>query len=185
MCIIFLVNEQSQNLLKYSEVLSRYKRTPKEPASCTVCSSLFLLSINRNLQQEKPTHVLYVLYLILGHQTPNSVQMLPAQTNTAELERLLSTTKCCIPARKAGQSENSPEAPSVIVGLEVDDAETIGKPQWDAVGPNFVWMNTLRNYLVCQSTAACFPLVWTLELLFFFFTGEIRKEARKNKLGLC
>lgn len=91
----------------------------------------------------------------LSYQTPHSVQMLPAQTNTAEWERLFSTTKCCIPARK---SENSPEAPSVFVGLEVDDAETIGKPQWDGIGPGFVWINTFQDYLVCQSTATCFLL---------------------------
>lgn len=63
-----------------------------------------------------------------------------------------------MPARKSGKSENSPEAPSVIVGIEVDDAETIEKPQWDGIGPGFVWINTFRDYVVCQSTATCFRL---------------------------
>lgn len=66
------------------------------------------------------------------------MQMLPAQTNIAERD-------CSQPlsvVRKFGKSENSPEAPSVIVGIEVDDAETIEKPQWDGIGPGLVWINT-------------------------------------------
>lgn len=103
--------------------------------------------------------------------------MLPAQTNTAEWERLFSTTKCCIPARKSGKSENSPEAPTVIVGLEVDDAETIGKPQWDGIGPGFVWINTFRDYVVCQSTATCFRLFkhWGC------FSLKLHRNEKKGK----
>lgn len=120
----------------------------------------------------------------LSDQTPKPVQMLPAQTNTAEWERLFSTTKCCIPARKSGKSENSPEAPSVIVGIEVDDAETIGKPQWDGIGPGFVWINTFRDYVVCQSTATCFRLFkrWGCFSL-KQYRNEKKKEREKTKLG--
>ena len=127
-------------------------------ASCTIWYSLFLLSINRNLQRVKTTNLLYVPYLILAirHQTQCRCY-LHKQTQLSE-KRLFSTTKCCIPARKSGKSENSPKALSVIVGLEVDDAETIGKPHWDGIGPGFVWTNTFRDYSVCQSTATCFRL---------------------------
>lgn len=89
----------------------------------------------------------------LSYQGLKSEQMLPGLANTAKWERLVSTTKCCIPARKFGKSENSPEASSVIVGIEVDDAETIEKPQWDGTGPVFVWINTFWDYMVCQNTA--------------------------------
>ena len=94
-------------------------------------------------------------YLILAirHRTR---PCLFVQVTSALSEEGRSTTKCCIPARKSGKSENSPEAPSVIVGIEVDDAETIGKPQRDGIGPGFVWTNTFWDYVVCQSTATCF-----------------------------
>ena len=84
--------------------------------------------------------------------------MLPVQTNTAERERLPLTTKCRIRERKSWKSENSPKAPGVIVGIEVDDAEAIQKPQWDGVGPDFVWRNKFRDYMVFQSTVTCFCL---------------------------
>lgn len=96
--------------------------------------------------------------LNLSYWTPNSAVFACAGNICTEWERLLSTTKCCVPARKSGKSENSPKAPSVIVGIEVDDAETIGKPQWDGIGPGFVWINRFRDYVVCQSTATCFRL---------------------------
>ena len=117
--------------------------------------SFFLLSINRTVQRVRATNVLHVPYLILAirHRTR---PCLFVQVTSALSEEGRSTTKCCIPARKSGKSENSPEAPSVIVGIEVDDAETIGKPQRDGIGPGFVWTNTFWDYVVCQSTATCF-----------------------------
>lgn len=48
------------------------------------------------------------------------------------------TTKYCIPARKSGKSQNSREALRVIVGIEVVDAWTVGRPQLDSTGQGFV-----------------------------------------------
>lgn len=65
------------------------------------------------------------------------------------------TTKCCIPARKSGKSQNSREALGVIVGMERVDAQTVGRPQLDRA-----LFRKLGSgiYAVCPSAAACFYL---------------------------
>lgn len=65
---------------------------------------------------------------------PNSAVFVCAGNICAVCE----TTKCCISARKSGKSQNSREALSVIVGIEVVDARTVGRPQLDSTGQGFV-----------------------------------------------
>lgn len=60
----------------------------------------------------------------------------------------------------------------------MDDAETIGKPQWDGIGAGFVWINTSRDYVVCQSTATCFRLFKHWDC---FSLKRRRNEKKKRK----
>lgn len=94
-----------------------------------------VLAINNNLRWLNTTNLLYIPYLILAIKHQNQCRCyLHKQTQLSEKGRSQ-------PLRKSGKSENSPEASSVIAGREVDDAETIGKPQRDGTGPGFVWIN--------------------------------------------
>lgn len=69
----------------------------------------------------------------------------------------------------------------VFVGIEVDDAETIGKPQWDGIGPDFVWINAFWDYVVCQSTATCFLLFKHWPCFSFKLHRNEKKKKRERK----
>lgn len=57
------------------------------------------------------------------------------------------------------------------------------------MGPGFLWINTPRDYMVCQSTAACFRSLKTLGPFFLFFSsfktlGGKKKRGEKAKVDV-